>query len=358
MRIRYAIAATVVVCLAALAPGVAPAAGAGVVGPLHTAGNKIYDGRNRPIILRGVVAEWLNYYPTLIGSFLDDNSIGAMQQWGARIVRVPLGQQYWVSSECEYFPSYAGLVDQVVQSITGRGMVALLDLHWSTRETCGEFGMQRMPDQRSITFWSEVAARYKNNPLVAFELYNEPHDVSWNTWRNGGYVTDPTQTPPAGWVAPGMQQLYNVVRSTGARNLVFVSGVHYSSEFPPDAYLISGYNIVYGDHSFMCGNEAPPLCPNQPGNPANDHYYDRWVPFIRRHPVVLAEFGWPDASDGTYNRKMIAWAERRGIGWVVFDWAVGAGSARKWGILSNPLTFAPNGAGIPVEEILNLHRLN
>jgi hypothetical protein len=216
--------------------------------------------------------------------------------------------------------------------------------------------MQMMPDQRSITFWSEVAARYKDNPLVAFELYNEPHSISWKTWRNGGYVSDASRTPPIGWLAPGMQELYNVVRRTGARNLVFVSVNHWSSQFPPNQYLISGYNIVYTEHAFLCPAEPPPACHIQPDNPANIVYYDYWASFIRKHPVVMAEFGWPDPTDGRFNRAMIAWAEKKGIGWIVYNWAVGVKGVSKWNILSDPLTYAPNGAGIPVRDALQLHR--
>ena len=43
-----------------------------------------------------------------------------------------------------------------------------------------------MADANSLTFWSEVAARYKDDGRVMFELYNEPHDVSWDVWKSGG----------------------------------------------------------------------------------------------------------------------------------------------------------------------------
>ena len=43
-----------------------------------------------------------------------------------------------------------------------------------------------MADTNSITFWSQVAAIYKNDGRVLFELYNEPHDISWTVWKSGG----------------------------------------------------------------------------------------------------------------------------------------------------------------------------
>ncbi len=38
--------------------------------------------------------------------------------------------------------------------------------------------------------------------MVLFELYNEPHDISWSVWLNGGDTGD-------GFTTPGMQAIYN-----------------------------------------------------------------------------------------------------------------------------------------------------
>ena len=93
-------------------------------------------------------------------------------------------------------------------------MVVILDLHWSDQGNMGgSCGQQTMADLNSVTFWDQVSSyestttliaqvsqRYANNPLVLFELYNEPHDVSWDIWRNGG---------SASFTVAGMQTLYN-----------------------------------------------------------------------------------------------------------------------------------------------------
>ena len=47
-----------------------------------------------------------------------------------------------------------------------------------------------MPDRNSLTFWKDVAEIYKDHPAVLFDLYNEPHDVSWDVWLKGGKVTE------------------------------------------------------------------------------------------------------------------------------------------------------------------------
>src|SRR5204863_6439522 len=102
-----------------------------------------------------------------------------------------LGRQVWNANECQSEASYPRLVDRVIRSITSRGMLALIDLHWNTRLPCLPASQQRMADDPgSIQFWTSVAARYRRNPLVAFQLYNEPHDISWQQWRDGGVLID------------------------------------------------------------------------------------------------------------------------------------------------------------------------
>ena len=50
------------------------------------------------------------------------------------------------------------------------------------------------------------------NPAVLYDLYNEPHDVSWEIWLIGGTIMDKPNTaarrgPPRTYQAVGMQKL-------------------------------------------------------------------------------------------------------------------------------------------------------
>ena len=80
-----------------------------------------------------------------------------------------------------------------------RGAYVAIDLH--------RFGA---PTDDSVDFWKEAAARYKNHPAVLFDLFNEPHDISWEVWRNGGTVEDKKQR--TAYESPGMQRLVDAVR--------------------------------------------------------------------------------------------------------------------------------------------------
>ena len=326
-----------------------------VSGPLHTSGNAIYDARG-PIVLRGVNSDWLDVN-TEVGpnTPLADDSVAAMRAWGATVVRVALGQQYWNVDECQHSDAYATTVDGVVRSITSRGMVALLELHSNTRDRCLPAGQQRMADSPgSVEFWRSVAGRYRSNPLVAFDLYNEPHDITWNQWRNGGATVNLDGVP---WTIAGMQQLYDAVRSAGAQNLVVVSGNGWAANPPPPGYAVNGNNVAYAVHSYAsgCPSSTPPLLCAQtvPTDPTGQGAsLPGWDGFVQTQPVLVSEFGSSDPNSGTYNSGVIAWARSHGVGWMAFDWGVGrAYTPAEYGLLATQApSWSPDGAGLPVRQ--------
>lgn len=314
------------------------------MGPLSTSGNQIIDGNGVPLTLRGVAIMRMTTDSTLAGAdVLSDASYDAMQRWGVNHVRIFLGQHFWLQS-CQGVPTYPTDVDAIVEAITGRGMVAMLSLH----KLCRIQDNWKMADVRSIDFWREVAERYRSNPLVAFDLYNEPHDISWSQWRNGGTLGDGTKVV-------GMQTMYDTVRETGAQNLVFVSGNDWATKPPSDTYLLSGYNIVYGTHRYTCTRYPPPQCtvsdPYDPAPPGKR--LNRWVSLLEKLPVQITEFGWPAQNSATYNRNVINWAESHGIGWTAFCWS---GSNAGCSLIKDTIGYEPTVSGGPVRDGVALNR--
>jgi endoglucanase len=224
-----------------------------------------------------------------------------------------------------------------VRLVTELGMVALLDLHWNSLTSCGSYGQQPMADYPgAINFWQQVAARYKNNPLVAFDLYNEPHGISDQVWRFGGDVEWNGET----FHAAGMQQMYAAVRGTGARNLVIASGQRWGNLWPSTAPL-AGDNIVYGIHAYTCPLHPPPNCDNgAPYDP--NQYFKYWSTASERVPVAVTEFGWPNPQDGRYITAVTQYAAARGWGWTAFSWA-----NTSWGAFSLLANAGPGSAYEP-----------
>jgi hypothetical protein len=168
-----------------------------------------------------------------------------------------------------------------------------------------------MADANSITFWSQVAAIYKNDGRVLFELYNEPHDVTWGTWLSGG-------TTSGGWKAAGMQQLYDAVRGAQADNLVIAGGLDYAYDLSGvPSNRIKGYNIVYATHPY---SDAP--------EKAVQRWDSGWGFLTKTDPVIVTEFG--DRQDcGTpdkiqmYVSALISYADSHAAGWTAWAWFPG-----------------------------------
>ena len=281
-----------------------------VVGPLHVTGDTIVQGNGTPVTLRGVELYGLQSSPTLSPS--DAAAVDEAKAWGANMVRVALGEQFWLGTSCTYSPAYAGAVDAVVHEITSLGMVALLDLHFNSLVPCTPGGPQMMADDPgSVDFWRSVAARYAGNPLVAFDLYNEPHGISDAVWLAGGTVVSGVLP----FHAAGMQQLYDAVRGAGAQNLVVVSGNDWGNTLPPAR--VSGSNIAYGAHDYSCPNAPPPSCDTPDPSDAST-LLDSWVQPAASVPVVVSEFGWPSQDSGTFIGNVIAFAATHGWSWNAF----------------------------------------
>jgi hypothetical protein len=304
------------------------------------------------------------------GENLDDHEFDQARAWGANVVRVTLNEDYW-NQQCPtswYDPGYRYRVDSIVDWVTSRGMVALLELTTNPRFVCDTQAQsrQRMPDYPgSVIFWGNVAARYKDNPLVAFGLYNEPHDVNEDVWSHGGTITE----FPVTWAAAGMQQLYNAIRGVGAQNLVFASGLDWGARAP--SVVLSGTNVAYSEHVYTCPNYPPPKCiqPHTVGpfgllwvnSPVANPYdptplMNSWDPLAGSQPVVISEFGWPSSDDGTYNANVISAAEARGRGWIAYAWnGTTTGTFNLLDTVGPTVDYTPSPSGAPVKAGLSVN---
>jgi aryl-phospho-beta-D-glucosidase BglC (GH1 family) len=314
-------------------------------GPLSTAGNKIYDVNGAPVTLRGINRSGTyNSAPDTLSQY----DIDRIKAWGGNAVRITIGQHVWMPGCTTYDPTTRGKVDQAVKWINAAGMLAILDLQW-TAPTCSSGGQNPMPDQKSVLFWRDVATTYANAPLVAFDLFNEPHGVSDEVWANGGQATTDNGTT---YQAVGMQTLYDTVRSSGADNLVLINGLGWASTWPSTAPLPNTTNVVYAVHAYNCG--TPETCTNGTGI---SWMLDRFVSPGRAHPIMVSEFGWPatglDAQ--TFNRNVISFAEAQGWSWMPWTWPVNGNCDQNvsFDLVANDScgdgkTYQPAPAGMPI----------
>jgi hypothetical protein len=314
----------VVRVLVALACGASALASAGIAGaagslpPLTVSGNQIlragvpwhFYGVNRDSL------EWGQYNWGGCGGdgHFTAADMDAIAAWHVTAVRVPLSEADWLGRRCSA-SAYRGWVDQVVQALNARGMYAILDLHWTDvggRAPCDAgcpSGQQPMPDSDSVVFWRQVATRYRSSPGVIFDLFNEPHGVSWACWHSGGCTVTAGTNASVSYAAVGMQRLLSVVRAAGAQNLVLAAGLDWAYDLSGvgQGWALSGANVAYDTHVYT-----------QWHNTVAD--WDGAFGFLTASvPVVSTEFGSTDCSVSVTS-PLLSYFAAHGMSWTIWSW--------------------------------------
>ncbi len=283
--------------------------GAPVVAPggYYTSGATVCTADGQPHLFHGVDRPSLEWSST--GDHLSVADFALMGSWNANVVRIALNQDFWLSGAAQYSATYAATVAQAVAWAEAAGLDVILDLHWSDKGNLaiGMSGQQEMADVNSTQFWSEVAAAYKGDGHVLFELYNEPHDVSLSVWQMGG--------PATGYTAVGMQDLYNAVRHAGANNLVIAGGLDWAYSLSGvTTNGLQGYNIMYATHPYNQADKQPSGWESAFGFLASGDIA----------PVVVTEFGDGTAQcTGAWDDALIAFAAAHRMSWTAWAWYPG-----------------------------------
>ena len=271
-----------------LAWGSGSARAAGNLTPLKVEGTQLLDGANKRVRLRGVNAPSLEWDRNGEGHILETVRV-ALKDWHVNIIRLPVAQDSWfgkMPDQADSGTAYRALVRQVIDLCYANNCYVILDLHWNDAGQWGQnVGQHVMPDENSLLFWKSAATEYKNNPAVIFDLYNEPHDVSWDIWRDGGQVTEGdgkggTRT----YKAVGMQPLLNAVRETGAKNVALIGGLNWAYDF--DGILAgrqlkdtTGRGVMYANHAYPQKGESVAV------------WTKRMETATKTLPVFVGEFG-------------------------------------------------------------------
>jgi endoglucanase len=317
--VRFSLQATATATFVVAPPAPPPRTGCATTptqpvapGGYYVNGNTVCTADGRSHLFHGVDRPSLEW--SSVGVNLSLADFRKMASWNANVVRIGLNQDFWIAESPLADPNYASLVDSAIRWAEIAGMDVILDLHWSDRGVlggCDPAGgcQQLMPDANSLRFWTEVATRYRNDGRVMFELYNEPHDVSWDVWRNGG---DTGQ----GWQAVGMQQIYDAVRATGAENLVVIGGLDWAYDLSGvPANRIDGHNIVYATHPYR----FPGAFQREPAL-----WGTFWGFLARTDPVIVTEFGDISGTCATdYAAQVIDYADFRYVSWTSWAWFPG-----------------------------------
>jgi endoglucanase len=309
-------------------------------------GNHFVNGAGQTIRLLGVNHPSLEYgcvdgYGYSDGH-MDEADAAAIAAWSANAVRVPLNEDCWLgingqpnSSQGANPPltmaGYRQAVESYVAALNAHGLYAILDLHWSAPGSIVANGQQPMPDEHSTAFWSSVAATFKSDPAVVFDLFNEPfsptdprsgndpnpaHSVTWACWENGGctvpaYNETATRTATT-YTAVGMQALVTAIRATGATQPVMIGGLDYAND-------LTGW-VKNAPHDPL-GQEAASFH-NYMGKSCDDVgcWNGEIAPVAAAVPVVTGEFAQEVCAPSNFDNEYMNWADAHGVSYLAWAW--------------------------------------
>ena len=301
---------------------------------LYTHGNKLLNSRNKLVVLHGVDLPSLEWNSR--GDHIRRSMRVAITQWHCQIIRIPTSVNRWFGQtpgQSNGGRVYRHIVDQLIRIAARHKVYVVLDLHWNDMDrNFTDMGQHRMPDHSCVLYWRSAARRYMDYPNVFYDLYNEPHGISWITWRDGGICTGETKTTVVTYRAVGMQRLYDVVRNTGARNIVIIGGTSwaYDDFGVTHGYAIAGKNIVYDCHVY----------------PWKLHWKHNFELAANSVPLIFDEFG-GTGKQLAFGRKVIAFAAAHHISWC--SWSF---HTRAWPVLIKNWNYRPSTFGVLIKKAL------
>jgi len=241
---------------------------------LRVDSNRLINAEGEPVLLQGVNVPSLEWSPK--GENIQRSMKVALIDWKANAVRLPVSASYWFGrgkgdNASNDLQVYRTIVDDAVKMAAGQGAYVILDLH--SYGGIKPFG---------IEFWKDAATRYANHPAVLFDLWNEPHGISWDLWQYGGEkeVVDKKTRVTNVVQLVGMQDVVNTVRATGAKNIIVAGGLSYALDLRGilEGHALKdpgGNGIMYATHFY-----------NWHGN-----WETNFLNVAKQYPVLVGEFG-------------------------------------------------------------------
>jgi hypothetical protein len=180
-----------------------------------------------------------------------------------------------------------------------------------------------MPDDRSVEFWEDVAKAFANHSAVLFDLYNEPHDVTWEIWRNGGQVIENNKSAPDGkleYHTPGMQKLLEVCRAQGAKNVVVAGGLDWAYDLRGivEGYALDdpkGNGVAYDTHIYS-GKKW-----YVHGKTKSQDWGRIVMAACKKYAVIIGEFS---DGPGDYAKKVVEFGNDNELPWLAWCMHTGA----------------------------------
>jgi aryl-phospho-beta-D-glucosidase BglC (GH1 family) len=303
------------------------------------------------VILRGINRSGLEYSEPGERGFLASAGISEseiehiVRDWGANVVRIPFNQD-WALNGRGHLPAkaYLDAIDRIIFWASRAGAYTLLDLHWLDADiprgwnrdgSCNR--VPALPNAASIDVWGMLADRYKSEPAVLFDVFNEPHDALRDDETRLERIDDGGETRASRTRRVTMpewqswaRQLVRTIRGAHPHSLIFVPGVRWAYDLrgmPLPLHEGSSDvfpNIVYSTHVYpWCGQarrDKSAFAASRLRRHRPPTWRDAFGSLTRRAPVFIGEWGGA-AEDVRWGELLARYARWLGIGWTAWSWS-------------------------------------
>ena len=201
---------------------------------------------------------------------------------------------------------------EAVSALASRHATIILDVHNYARYRGQLIGSPSVPATSFADLWGRLAAFYRGNDQVAFDLMNEPHDIDPEQWRQAA------------------QAAITRIRETGARNRILVSSTHWDSA----AHFVDhgdvwqqivdpARNLAFEVHQYMDTDNTgtQPDCPDVLVGLAAVRAVTQWMRQTK-HQAFLGEFGASDRKNClsalAYMLNFVQQNSDAWLGWTYF----------------------------------------
>jgi endoglucanase len=295
---------------------------------LITEGNRILRAdTSEPKLLRGINRSGLEHTEPTGAGFLAAAKFTAGEvreiavNWNANALRIPFNQDWALRGRRGHSAEeYLTSLDQVISWAAELGAYTILDLQWLDADTI--YGHTRArnrakvpnrvaptPNADSIVLWRTLAGRYRDEPAVIFDLFNEPHHPLEDDFLpihliapDGSVIeSESSFVGPDEW-NPWAQRLVAEIRAVRPSGLILVAGVDWA--FDLTRIRVDARGIVYSAHIYP------------------HHRPDDWHRPLSRScdvPVIVSEWGGTD-KDLRFGDALSRRMRELGIGWTAWSW--------------------------------------
>lgn len=205
-----------------------------------------------------------NLVKTYQDNWITEWDIENIANMGCNVIRVPFWyrnfmkdeQGTWITENMDENPGFQRL-DWIIEQAGKNDMYVILDMHGcpggqSMDHCCGTLCRNDLYTDVNCQnimelLWSVIAARYKDNPVVAaYDIMNEPQN---NSGYEGEHSYDPWQSESWEMTNQLYDHMIKAIREIDSRHVITVEGIWRVSNLP-DPATVGWENVMYQTHLY------------------------------------------------------------------------------------------------------------